>query len=206
MLAESWIRTDEAEDVAGSVRHAVRCWTLTPGDPQAWKWVLLALHSALQGACISHLVTTASPLGIITDRNAREWVEYLESSRTDSTLRPPKTHLMGLPELLKAARKPGTAGSGYDMASIQLSDEEFEWLKRFHRDIRNQFVHLSPQGWHIEVSGVPDLAKLVARLIGEIMDIGWAFRRKPSAWRLALRSDLTALSAMAMLAPDSSGG
>ena len=63
---ETWIRTDEAEDAAGSVRHALRAGEMTANDPQAWKWVALALHSALQGACVCHLTTTAAPIGAVT--------------------------------------------------------------------------------------------------------------------------------------------
>jgi len=62
-MAENWIRTDEAEDVAGSMRHAIRAGRLVAEDSQAWKWVVLAVHSALQGACVCHLTETAAPLG-----------------------------------------------------------------------------------------------------------------------------------------------
>src|SRR5436305_1244021 len=102
---ELWVRTDEAEDVAGSIRHALRCRQFARDDPQAWKWIALALHSALQGACVSHLVTTASPLGAVTKENAGKWLAYFEASRTNPELLPPTTHLLSLPDLLKAARK-----------------------------------------------------------------------------------------------------
>ena len=65
-------RLGEAEDIAGSIRHALRCQQFTSVDPQTWKWVALALHSALQGACVCHLVSTASPFGAVTKQNAGE--------------------------------------------------------------------------------------------------------------------------------------
>jgi hypothetical protein len=74
MAEETWIRTDEAEDVAGSLRHALHAATLVNADPQAWKWVALALHSGLQGACVCHLTTTAAPVGAVAERNAGEWL------------------------------------------------------------------------------------------------------------------------------------
>lgn len=69
--AEQWFRTDEAEDVAGSVRHCLVSLSLTYADDQAWKWVALSLHAALQGACVCHLATTAPPTGIIDDENLK---------------------------------------------------------------------------------------------------------------------------------------
>jgi hypothetical protein len=192
----NWINTDEAEDVAASVRHVLRCWTMISDDDQAWKWVALALHSALQGACVNHLVSTASPLGIVTKRNTEEWTAYFEASRTDPEVAPPETYLLTLPELLKAVRKPGSVGGVGDPAAVVITDKELSWLRRFNDDLRNQFVHFEPRGWSIEVSGMPALAALVARIVGAILDRGWAFRHKAADWRDALRRDLAAMSAL----------
>ncbi|HYC99564.1 hypothetical protein [Brevundimonas sp.] len=188
-----WIRTDEAEDVAASVRHVMRCRVLAGEDPQAWKWMALALHAALQGALVCHLVTTASPLGVVTDRNAQEWADYFEKSRTDRECRPPETRLLDLPELIKLARKPRSAGDGRD-ALIRVSDAELVWLRRFHADIRNQFVHFEPMGWSVEVSGLASLAALISRIIEDTIQGGWAFRHKDVMWRDALRTELAALA------------
>ncbi|MEA3032980.1 MAG: hypothetical protein QOH86_996 [Sphingomonadales bacterium] len=191
---ERWVRTDEAEDVAASIRHSLRSRDLAAQDPQAWKWVALALHSALQGACVCHLVTTANPIGAVTTKNAGEWLQYFEASRTDPEAKPPTTYLLSLPDLLTAVRKPRSAGDRSNPIGVVLSDEELEWLRRFHREIRNQFVHFEPRGWSLEVSGMPDLAKLIARLIGEMLEMGWAFRHQDADWRRALRSDLAVMA------------
>jgi len=175
-LAENWIRIDEVEDVAGAIRHAIRSAQFVQEDALSWKWVVLALHSALQGACVCHLTTTAEPVGAVNKRNAREWLEYYEKSLTDPNARPPKTELMAFPELLRAIREPHAAGDGSNPIEITISDSELNWLCRFHKTIRNQFVHFEPMGWSIEVSGVPGIAKLMARIIGEIIEHGWAFR------------------------------
>ena len=67
----------------------------------------LALHSALQGACVCHLVTRASPIGVVTARDAEQWMKcFGEESRNDPGARAPATYIMTLPDLLKAVRKP----------------------------------------------------------------------------------------------------
>jgi hypothetical protein len=189
-----WIATDEAEDVAGSVRHALRCLELVNQDDQAWKWVALSLHSALQGACVCHLTTTAVPIGAVTERNAREWWQYFEASRGDRTIRPPETYVLPLPDLIKAVRKPKSAGDCSEGSGVQISDSEVEWLCRFHSTIRNQFVHFSPLGWSIDVSGMPALGELIARVIGAVIDAGWGFRHKGRDWVQGLRADLALLA------------
>lgn len=105
-MSELWVRTDEAEDVAGSIRHALICMNLVKDDDQAWKWAILALHGALQGACVCHLTTTAQPVGAVTPKNAVEWFTYFEETRENQQLEPPMTRLMNMPDLLKAVRKP----------------------------------------------------------------------------------------------------
>ena len=194
-MAENWIRTDESEDVASSLRHAIACLTLTRLDPLAWKWYALSLHAAIQGACVCHLVTTASPVGAVTKQNAEEWLTYFELTRNDSSRQPPTTYLMDLPDLLKAIRKINSAGDGSLGSDIALSDAELNWLQGFHRNIRNEFVHFSPKGWSIEVSGLPDLGRLISRVIGDIYLAGWAFRHMDSDGQHEMTRSLKALAA-----------
>ncbi|RUT31387.1 hypothetical protein EMQ25_11090 [Arsenicitalea aurantiaca] len=192
-MVENWIRTDEVEDVAGSIRHVIRAAQFAAEDPLAWKWVVIALDSALQGACVCHLTTTAAPIGAVTKRNASEWWTYLGGLRSNPNARQPKTELMGLPDLLKAVRKPGSAGNGSNSAGIAISDSELNWLLRFHKEIRNQFAHFGPAGWSIEVSGIPKIARLVARIIRDILEAGWAFRHQDCAAREEMQQSLHAV-------------
>lgn len=192
----SFVRTDEVQDVASSIRHALRCWEFVEEDAQAWKWVILALHSALQGACVCHLVTTATPLGAVTKKNAVEWHKYFEQSRTNPSVKPPMTDLMALPELLKAVRKPNASGGSASDNHISIDNMELNWLMGIHREFRNQFVHFSPTGWLFDVSEMPKLAHLVARIIQDILDCSWAFRHLSTEQREALREDLIQLSAV----------
>lgn len=193
-MAENWIRTDGAEDVAGSIRHAILAAQFVAEDPQAWKWVCLSLHSALQGACVCHLTTTEEPRGAVTKSNDAEWRAYFEQSRSNPNAKPPKTHLIHLPGLLKAVRKPQSAGDRSNAAGVAISDSELNWLLRFHESIRNQFTHFELMSWSIEVSGIPEIAKLVARIIEEILECGWAFRHMESVQREELKQSLCNLA------------
>ena len=173
MAQARYVTTNETEDVAGSIRHALRCAEMVSEDPQAWKWGILALHSALQGACICHLTTTAG-LGAV--QNKEEWLSYLNTPDEEKDKKRPETRLMALPDLLKAVRKQGSSGGSSNGEAISINDNELTWLQRIHKEIRNQFIHFEPMGWRIEVSGIPSLAQLTARIIKDIHGRGWAFR------------------------------
>ena len=193
-MAEHWISTDQTQDVAGSIRQAIRSAQFLSEDSSAWKWVILALHSALQGACICHLTTTEVPVGAVTERNANEWRAYSDESRTNPNAKLPKTYLMALPDLLNAVGKPQSAGNRSNAVGVTISESELSWLRRFHEDIRNKFVHFEPMSWSIEVSGIPEIAKLIARIIQDILEIGWAFRRQDIAEREEMERSLKTLA------------
>lgn len=191
MSQDGWLTTDEAQDVAGSIRHALLCSRYLGRDEQTWKWFLLALHAALQGACVCHLLTTADPIGAVKPRNEAEWLAYFNARPTERPVIPPATELMNLPELLKTVRNQRDPSRA---PTIAITDREVNWLTRIHREIRNQFVHFAPAGWSIDLSGIPDITRLIARIILEILDHGWAFRHLDEDIRDAMRRDLRHLA------------
>ncbi|MEL7099763.1 MAG: hypothetical protein AAGM84_13110 [Pseudomonadota bacterium] len=195
-MNETWLQTSESEDVAGSLRHALLCFEKSKEDPHAWKWFVLAVHSALQGACVCHLVTTAPPLGAVTDTNQKEWVKYYNKREPDGEL--PKTRLLNLRELLKKVRKPGSCGGNSNGKSVSLSDAELTRLSGFHSHVRSQFVHFEPQGWSVEMSGIVETANLAARVIDDVRKIGWAFRHLPQDQMQKMVEDLRELSSLAL--------
>ncbi len=188
------MRTDEAEDVAGSIRHVLKTLECVDSDPQAWKWVALALHSALQGACVCHLVTTAPPLGIISKNDECKWITYFENSRTDRIIQPPGTRILALPELLKKIRKPGSCGFvGFGVCDINIDDQELKMLVDFHENIRNEFTHFEPKGWSVEIDYISRMLSLTSRIIVSISNSNWAFRNLDERTYRDLLKDLEQL-------------
>lgn len=196
----NWLETDAAKDVVGSVRHALRCAQSAQEDAQEYKWLLLALHSALQGGCVCHLTTIAEPIGAVGAKNAEEWLRYYNGAGTNPVARPPRTQLMNLPDLLKTVRL-SNSSQAYRGEPIEISDEELEWLIRFHRDFRNQFTHFEPRGWVIDLSGVTALARLIARIVTDILDRGWAFRHLDVKDSESLRGALLQLASISVTVP-----
>ena len=153
----------------------------------------------MQGACVCLLLKTAEPLGVVTKRNEKEWIHYFEQGRSDASVPRPSTELMPLPELLKAVRKPNSSGKMPNAKQILITDNELEYLKRIHTEFRNQFTHFQPVGWSIEISGIPEIAKLISRIIKDILDSGGAFIHMNYTERESMRADLQQLSKMELL-------
>ncbi len=117
-------------------------------------------------------------------------------------------HIHGQPwsQQVHSAKNAGVGGHGRqrqtghgDHAGAAV-DRNQRWrvqlAAQFHDEIRNQLVHFEPIGWSIEVSGVPGLAKLAARIVADVQDAGWGFRQKDLAWQTALRAELEKLAAI----------
>jgi hypothetical protein len=136
------------------------------------------------------LTKTAAPLGAVTNSNAKEWINYFDESRVSQNIKSPDTKLMNLPDLLKAVRKCGSAGGSTISNLVEMSDIELVWLSRIHFEIRNQFVHFAPQAWSIGISGGPQIGRIIARIIKDIHDCGWAFRHLNQSKKDAMVIDL----------------
>ena len=96
--------------------------------------------------------------------------------------------------MLKKIRKANSSDEKSNEAGIEISDSEYQWLKRFHDDVRNQFIHFAPMGWSLEVSGLPALGALIARIVNEIELHGWGFRHMSEDEQTKFRIDLDRLA------------
>jgi hypothetical protein len=166
-----YLRTDEAEDVIASLELCQDCLLLLKEQPARWKWLMVALHNAAQGAMACHLSGTAQ-LGALEKMSARRWLEHLTASRC--TRPAPKERLADFTELLSRL---SSANKRLELAGpiIQVSEDQKRSLKKLN-DLRRGFAHFTPKGWSIELSGMPAIIGDTAAVIGSIADASWAFR------------------------------
>ena len=91
-----YVRTDECQDVLVSLEHCALSLRQARQSDRAWKWVILSLHSALQGAMVCHLSGTAQ-LGALTKKRAEEWLEWYAKNRLGEIKRIQDVDEVGLP-------------------------------------------------------------------------------------------------------------
>jgi hypothetical protein len=173
MSEEIWVTVDEATDVVGSIRHSLRCRKVAHADPLAWKWYIISLHSALQGAIVCHLTTTAAPIGALTDDSHKAWIEKINSRDFQKN---PKIKILELPSLVKKIRKSNAVCGGGQLCQIHVSDKDYQKIEKFHKVLRNQFTHFSPKIWSIEIDFILDHQKPIFPILRSILQWGCAFR------------------------------
>lgn len=79
-MMASGLRVDERTDVLISLSLCLRCLKSLGDDPGFWKWAILSLHNALQGAMVCHLSGTAQ-LGALSDKSDDDWLAWHERDR-----------------------------------------------------------------------------------------------------------------------------
>jgi len=178
---------------------------LAKHDAHAFKWIVLALHSALQGSCVCHLTTTCSPIGVISDHDASQWLEYIENSRVDRSCIAPRTRILEFPKLLNKIGQPNSAGDASNESQIVITDDELKWWTGLHKNVRNQFVHFAPCGWSLEVNGISDLIDISVRIMRDILSKGWAFRHEDEDWQQSFLATLKQLEVKAEMLRDQFG-
>jgi hypothetical protein len=114
-------------------------------NPKAWKWVILCLHSALYGFAIAACKSTDSDSVVRTSKKG-------------------KRHLISLDEALAKCADASWMGTLYGGLPLNLTVGQKDSLKRLKKDLRNKFEHFTPDGWSIEIHGLP-------RICTDVLDI-----------------------------------
>ena len=201
-----WLEVDEATDVVASLRHTLHLLKLVSADSTIWKWVILSMHSAVQGAMVCHLNGTAS-LGCHSAKSATAWLDWHERdlrgevnwidlgidefglpSRKPATKAdfPPRQYLANPSELFKRLMKPNTrieSGVGQILQIGSSQRRAFQILDT----LRNQFTHFSPMGWCIEIAGLPTICLEMLSVISMIESDAWPFRHLEPESRAELK-------------------
>lgn len=193
-MDDSWLQIDERTDVLVSLSLCLKCLRGLGDDRALWKWAILSLHSALQGAMVCHLSGTAQ-LGALFGNSVRKWLDWHERDRRgeikyvddgvdelgmrrtriatvednppDSRLADPRTLFK---RLYSQDERRETAGTVIPITQAECGS--------FYRlcDLRDEFTHFTPKGWSIELDGLPGTFLDMVGVLEKISSDPWPFR------------------------------
>jgi hypothetical protein len=175
-----YLRVDERTDVLLSLQQCDLSVRLARRSQGNWKWAILALHNALQGALVCHLSGSAQ-LGALTERSISDWLSWYGGDRT---LKPPREWLADTKELFGRL---SASGKRYEAAGpiIRVTGAQTEAFDRLHA-LRNDFQHFTPKGWSLEITGLAETFSQVLDVIEGIANADYAFRHMEASERSAL--------------------
>ena len=160
---DNWLETDEHEEAVSALEHARISLETVPSDVYSWKWVVVALHNALQGFMV--LATRGSNgLLCLQEDVAAKWLEAYRSGGPYPNER--LDDFLNLYKKIKSDRlrfyehsQPFTP-TGSQGRSVKLLNK-----------LRNDLIHFVPRSWGLEVSGLPDIG---LDCIAVIEFLGWS--------------------------------
>ena len=140
----TWLRIDETEDAVDNI-EMVHHFLVQLHGPIRWKWAILSLHQALYGFAVGATKPSDSSLALKKPED-------------------PESQLISIWTALDRAKDPDWMPR-IDWNPLVTSTAEDEAIDKIVNEFRNEFAHFRPQGWSIEVSGMPSLFIHVLRVI-----------------------------------------
>ncbi len=139
-------------------------------DIRMWRWVIIALHNAVQGFMVLSL-RHGNGLAALTEESAAAWLAAYEANATTYPEEKLDSYLC-LYKKIKST-KYGTIGGNQKFVPRGSQGRSVRKLNR----IRNDFIHFTPKGWSLELAGLPriclDALALLSFLGWETSNILW---------------------------------
>ena len=185
-MNENWLHTDEKADLVSSLSMLDVALDQIEKDLSAWKWIVIATHSALQSAMACHLGAIGNSFLVAKQEDAEAWLKAHE----DGTPYPEMMmdSFLNLYDKIKHQEI-----YGYKFVPQGTQGKSIKKINAY----RNEFIHFMPKGWSLEVSGLPNMCKDCLDVINELdehtLNIRWHNDTQESSFRTLLISCLEKL-------------
>jgi hypothetical protein len=187
-----YLRTDEQVEATASLETAGESAARVANDVYQWRWVVLALHNALQGFMVIAL-RGSDGLAVLPDRVAAEWLRAYHAKQP-----PPQEKLDSFLRLYAKIKGPRIRQFIHSVPF--RPGNSHDWSVKKLNALRNQFIHFLPLSWSLEVSGLPrialDCVDLVEFLGWRCGNVHWnesSVEQRAKSSTQALRAELSAL-------------
>ncbi|RPJ47240.1 MAG: hypothetical protein EHM16_06650 [Betaproteobacteria bacterium] len=152
-----YLRTDEEFEAANAMEMATQFASKLTEDLHQWRWVIIALHNAAQGVMVLSL-RHGNGLLALSDESYAAWMTAYEKNEP-----PPPEKLDSYLNLYKKVKHKQWGQVGGNARFIPTGTEGGD-IRRLN-SLRNEFIHFTPKGWSLEVTGLPRISLATARLV-----------------------------------------
>jgi hypothetical protein len=146
---------DEFEDAVLSIELAAEKFSEVQNSPTPWKWVIIAMQNAVQGAMVLALAGTdgCGALNPKSQKQNREWLQNPTPKRPRRAMADYKTLLAWIQ---RADLLQGPVPS--------ISEEDYRNLERLN-ELRREFAHYNPTCWGIELQYMLNIMPVAADVL-----------------------------------------
>jgi hypothetical protein len=157
MKEDLWLSTDEAAEAVLSLEMVSETLPKVLDNIHYWKWVLIALHNALQGYMV--LALARGSFNILTKKSAEK--RMAAERRDDDVLPAPKMDYF--PSLYKKIQTDNLMMSSVHSRPFRPRGTQTKSVEMLSK-LRNNFIHFLPKVSSLRVRGLP-------RVAGDCIDI-----------------------------------
>jgi hypothetical protein len=146
-ISDKWIRFDEFEDAVLALELVALLSKDVRAHPSYWKWIIIAMQNAVQGAMALSLMGTDG-CGALTSNSRqknREWLSNPQGDRPQRVMAPYK-ELLGRVQNSQFVNGP----------PLVLPEEDLRNLERLN-ELRREFAHFNPKAWGIQLRYMLDI-------------------------------------------------
>ncbi len=166
----AFVVTDEFEETVSALETTANELERVKADPYRWKWVILALHSALQGM-MALALRGGNNLRVLKSEDAKRFLDAYENG----TPIPADLQMDDFLNLYKKAK--GDAMLFYvDSEKFTPQGTQGRSIKRLNR-LRNQFIHFTPRTFMLVLNELPEITldclNIAEFLAWNSNNVGW---------------------------------
>jgi hypothetical protein len=158
-----YLDTDEESQIANALKMAALFSDGVESDQHLWRWIIIALHNAMQGMMVRVLMDGTS-YPVLTEKCQQKWLSWASNEGSPY----PNERLATYLDLYARVKKQGFGLGGGNQGFIPQGCEEAS-IRRLN-EFRNEFIHFTPKGWSLELDGLPRICIDCGRLISFL---GW---------------------------------
>ena len=188
-MNEHWLHTDEKADLVASLALLEVALDQATKDIAAWKWVVIATHSALQSAIACHLGAIGNRFLVAKQEDAEAWLKAHDEGTPY-----PEMMMDSFPNLYDKLKHEEIYS--YKFAPRGTQGRSIKKINEY----RNEFVHFMPKGWALELSGLPamciDCLDVINELDEHTLHVRWQDDFQRASFRTLLNLCLEKLKGL----------
>jgi hypothetical protein len=142
-------KTDETEEAISALEMVAEQSVRMQEDTYRWKWIILAIHNALQGFMVLAL-RSGNGLRPLRDDIAAAWLKAYQEGKN-----PPQEKLDSFLNLYKKIKSERMLFYVHSKKFLPKVRQESS-IKKLN-SLRNDFIHFLPRMWVLEVGGLPQI-------------------------------------------------
>ena len=195
-LEDEWLSTNELVEAVTDFEMFSEQLQRVVDDRHRWKWVIIALHSGIQGMMVLAL-KSGNGLNVLRKEDAKRWLDWYNNGQSDES-RPRDLKLADFLTLYMKIK--GKWMLMYTRSQKFVAKEtQGRSIKDLNR-LRNDFIHFTPKIWALEPRELPamvsdclEIAEFLAWQSGNVFFPEQNLRERLEAAFISARKSLSAL-------------